>query len=394
MKKLLNFLHQLFLRPSTRIGLGILVTGGFLAGILSWQGFNTALKATNEEAFCISCHTMHDNSLQELKNTVHWSNRSGVRAYCADCHVPHDFTDKIARKIQASREVLSQILGDIDTREQFLDHRIVLAQREWARFEANGSKECRSCHDYDDMDFEKMKPAAREIMRGAAERDQSCVSCHRGIAHELPDVKGGHNPAFDPLRSAASSQSVQSGQTYYLAAPQELYAEETLERKIGHIEMATAVKVLETKGDAQRVELLLWRKNKGYGRVWYSQFGLNITNAILEKEVSRDAQTINVLDSREDALTGLEWQQVQVAGWIPKNNLIDSQEPIWSIARSTYNTSCSVCHRQPQEAHFDANTWPGMFNGMVGFTNLDNETAKVILKYLQNHSSDFSNATH
>ena len=36
----------------------------------------------------------------------HWNNRSGVRARCPDCHVPHDFTDKVARKMQASREVL------------------------------------------------------------------------------------------------------------------------------------------------------------------------------------------------------------------------------------------------------------------------------------------------
>ena len=89
-------------------------------------------------------------------------------------------------------------------------------------------------------------------------------------------------------------------------------------------------------------------------------------------------------------MTGLEWQQVSATAWMRKGNVLDSVEPVWSIARASYNSSCSVCHRQPEEAHFDANTWPGLFGGMVGFTSMDDDTARVVLKYLQTHSSDFS----
>jgi trimethylamine-N-oxide reductase cytochrome c-type subunit TorC len=105
MKKLFRAIVNLFLRPSVRIGLGVLVTGGFIAGVLSGRA-STPMEATNKESFCLSCHTMHDNLLPELQKTVHWNNRTGVRARCPDCHVPHDFTDKVARKMQASREVL------------------------------------------------------------------------------------------------------------------------------------------------------------------------------------------------------------------------------------------------------------------------------------------------
>ena len=120
---------------------------------------------------------MHDNLLPELQKTVHWSNRTGVRARCPDCHVPHNFTDKVARKMQASREVLSHLMGDIGTREKFKEHRIVLAQREWARFAANGSRECRACHDYNNMDINKMRPTSQVAMRNAAARNQSCMGC-------------------------------------------------------------------------------------------------------------------------------------------------------------------------------------------------------------------------
>jgi trimethylamine-N-oxide reductase cytochrome c-type subunit TorC len=207
-------------------------------------------------------------------------------------------------------------------------------------------------------------------------------------------MKGARNPAFDTLVSSAAGQGVSAGNDYYLVVPQDLYADEGLTQRIGSVEVATQVKVLETKGDAQRVELALWRKNKGYGRVWYGSFGLNITSAILNKEVAQDTSFVNVLDSKEDTMTGLEWQQVKATAWMRKGSLIDSVEPIWTIARASYSTSCSVCHRQPEEAHFDTNTWPGLFGGMVGFTSMDQDTARVVLKYLQTHSSDFSTTQH
>ena len=91
--------------PSRHYSLGFLTLGGFIAGIVFWGAFNTALEATNTEQFCVSCHEMRDNVYEELKSTIHYTNRSGVRATCPDCHVPHEWTHKIARKMQASKEV-------------------------------------------------------------------------------------------------------------------------------------------------------------------------------------------------------------------------------------------------------------------------------------------------
>ncbi|GEM_PF-6131735 len=47
MKNPLKIIKDLFLRPPMKIGLGVLVTGGFIAGAVSWQGFNTAMEVTN-----------------------------------------------------------------------------------------------------------------------------------------------------------------------------------------------------------------------------------------------------------------------------------------------------------------------------------------------------------
>jgi cytochrome c-type protein NapC len=177
-------------RPSTVFSLGTLVVSGFVAGIIFWGGFNTALELTNTEKFCTSCHEMHSNVFEELKTTIHFSNRSGVRASCPDCHVPHEWTHKIARKMQASKEVWGHLVGWINTREKFVDNRLELAEHEWARMKANDSLECRNCHSAASMDITKQAPRAADAhQRFLFTGQKTCIDCHKGIAHHLPDMR-------------------------------------------------------------------------------------------------------------------------------------------------------------------------------------------------------------
>jgi cytochrome c-type protein NapC len=183
-------LWRVLRRPSSVFSLGLLVLAGFVAGVVFWGAFNTALELTNTETFCTGCHEMRDNVFAELKSTVHFSNRSGVRATCPDCHVPHEWTHKIARKMQASKEVWGKIFGTIDTREKFLDHRLELALHEWARMKANDSLECRNCHSADSMDITKQSPRAADThQRLLFTGEKTCIDCHKGIAHRLPDMR-------------------------------------------------------------------------------------------------------------------------------------------------------------------------------------------------------------
>ena len=181
--------------PSAHYSLGFLTIGGFVGGILFWGGFNTAMEFTNREVFCIGCHEMRDNVYQEIQPTIHFTNRSGVRAICSNCHVPHDWTYKMARKMQASKEVWGWLFGTINTREKFLAKRKELAEREWARLKANDSLECRNCHDFQAMDFTRQSKRgadahSRSLASGSDAPDKTCIDCHKGIAHRLPDMAG------------------------------------------------------------------------------------------------------------------------------------------------------------------------------------------------------------
>ena len=175
------------LRRPSRKSLGGLLSVGFIVGVLFWGGFNTAMEATNTEKFCISCHEMYDNVYQEYKETIHYTNRTGVRAVCSDCHVPKDWTHKMIRKIQASREVWGKITGTIDTREKFEAKRLELARREWKRMKASDSRECRNCHSLESMNTESQKQRARKQHEMAIEDNMTCIDCHKGIAHHKPE---------------------------------------------------------------------------------------------------------------------------------------------------------------------------------------------------------------
>ncbi|MBI5901826.1 MAG: NapC/NirT family cytochrome c [Rhodocyclales bacterium] len=161
---------------------------GVLGGIVIWGGLNTGMEFTNRTEFCLSCHTMR-TPYEELKKTVHYSNRTGTSVGCADCHVasskePFDYARKLTQKVFASKDVIGQILGTIDTPEKFEAYRLTMAKRVWAHMKETDSKECRNCHKFDKMDTTKQKDRSVVKHEGAREDGKTCIDCHKGIAHK------------------------------------------------------------------------------------------------------------------------------------------------------------------------------------------------------------------
>lgn len=154
-----------------------------IVGVIFWGGFNTAMEVTNTLEFCISCHEMEENVFREYEKTIHYTNRSGVRATCSDCHVPRPWIHKVIRKIQASNEVFHKILGSIDTPEKFDAKRLHLAKNVWHAMKDTDSRECRNCHNFDSMKPEDQKKRSRKQHATAMQDGNTCIDCHKGIAH-------------------------------------------------------------------------------------------------------------------------------------------------------------------------------------------------------------------
>ncbi len=183
---------SLWRRPANRLLLGIPLGGYllFVFGVTFWTGFNMMLDHSNTEEFCISCHVMRDNLYVEYQETIHYSNRTGVRAVCADCHVPKEWFPKLYRKIEATlHEIPHWAMGTIDTREKFEARRMFLAKRVWGEMKASDSHECRNCHELQHMDLDKQQLSAsrKHTLKRQTERGETCIDCHQGIAHKLPE---------------------------------------------------------------------------------------------------------------------------------------------------------------------------------------------------------------
>jgi cytochrome c-type protein NapC len=173
-------------KPSAKYSVLGLLSFGFFAGVIFWGGFNTGMEAANTLEFCVSCHEMRDTVYQEYKQTTHYANRSGVRATCSDCHVPRDWVHKMARKIQSSQELYGKLMGTISTPEKFEAKRLELARHEWQRMKSSDSRECRNCHSLESMNTELQKQRARKEHELAQRDKQTCIECHKGIAHKKP----------------------------------------------------------------------------------------------------------------------------------------------------------------------------------------------------------------
>ena len=177
---------QLARSPTGRYSVGTLSSIGFIVGILCWGGFNWAVELSNTETFCISCHEMEVNVYEEYRDTVHYNNRTGVRATCPDCHVPSQWHYKIMRKVVATGELFHHLMGSVDTPEKFEAKRLQLARSVWRSMERTDSRECRNCHDYDSMDFFNQQRRAVSGHIDGFDDGKTCIDCHKGIAHSLP----------------------------------------------------------------------------------------------------------------------------------------------------------------------------------------------------------------
>ena len=175
------------------LSLAFLTVGGFIAGIILLGRLQHRAGADQHRDLLHSAATRCENNVfaRELKTTIHYSQPLGrARRPAPDCHVPHEWTDKIARKMQASKEVWGKLFGTINTPEKFQAKRLEMAEREWTRFKANNSLECRNCHSEKSMDFTRQSPRAAEAHeRFLVSNEKTCIDCHKGIAHHLPEMK-------------------------------------------------------------------------------------------------------------------------------------------------------------------------------------------------------------
>lgn len=382
-------LWQMLTKPSSKYSILALVFVGIvitLVGIFAvHKGFEHA--STNE--FCIGCHTMQQN-FDEYKESVHFKNASGVRADCVDCHQPKDLVGMVQTKLMASKDVYNQfITKKIDTPEKFEEHRLELAQMVWDRMKKQNSSTCKSCHNYSAMDHAKQSPEAAAAMTDAAAKDMNCIECHKGIAHELPNMAGGFQKDYQNLQAEATSQGATADKLYSLGEKDMFATDDANAKSEGKLLPASEVTVLERKGDMLKVAVNGWLEKAGKGRVMTEYMGKRVFKATIRGDIKANEK---IVKEETDPATDIVWQNVTVQAWITKADMIDSIQPIWNYAEEMYGSTCNACHAAPAPGHFTANGWIASLKAMSSYYRLSKTEERTLLKYLQNHGSDTGGA--
>ena len=351
------------------------------------------MEYTNSMEFCISCHEMRDTVYEEYKTSIHFQNPSGVRATCADCHVPHPWVDKLFRKVYATNELYHKVVGSISTPEKFEAKRAHLARRVWATMEANDSQECRNCHSWEAMDFHNQQPEAAKQMQKAMQVGDTCIDCHKGIAHRMPDLTTGYRSMFDELVMLADEENAEAD-TLYTIGEKPVFLDAALAEdgsdNAGKLLPATKLSVIQRDGEVLKVLLEGWQQD-GVDRLIYALMGRRIFSLALARSATdRIVRHESVLD----ADTELTWHRASIELWITRDNLISDQGRLWAYGAEMYNASCSTCHSLVAPDHFLANQWIGNLKAMARFITLDKAECRFLQKYLQFHASDTANDGH
>ena len=178
-------------RPPAQLSLGAVLIIGAVGAWVLLGGFVFTMEQTGTNNFCSNaCHEMNI-AFAEYQQSVHFRNRTGVTAGCSDCHIPHSYPAKLIRKTQAGwTDVVGKIAGTISTPEKYEAHRQELAEKVWASMKANDSRECRYCHDRAQMLPDEQSKMAQRQHKKAVESGTTCIECHQGIAHKLPEEPG------------------------------------------------------------------------------------------------------------------------------------------------------------------------------------------------------------
>lgn len=317
---------------------------GVFAGIMLWGGFNAAMEATNSMSFCVSCHEMRENVFKEYAGSSHYANASGVRATCSDCHVPRDWTHKVVRKVQATNELFAKLAGTIDTPEKFEARRLDLARHEWKRMRENDSRECRNCHSFEAMDFGKQPPKAAAAMQHAMTKQTTCIDCHKGLVHRMPDLTARYKAQFrDIVARAVAGDSNLRKEGLLTFRPAPLHAAPAGDAQTaaeGMLAPLTPVKVLNRQGAWAQVEARGWQR-EGSEETLFAALGKRIPVATLD---SASSSLLSVGVGTVDPDTEETWTEAVLKGWIKVEALTADTAAVSAYGVELHEALCSTCH--------------------------------------------------
>lgn len=174
-----------------------LISGSFLAGILSVCFLVSAVNFLGSEKFCSTgCHTMNGVAFA-WKQGSHARTPSGKTADCSDCHLynasentlgPLGYISLLGHKlVAASHSAYGQVVGHFDTPTHWLEQRPAIEQEAKEFFIGNNYHTCRGCHDLSRM-YDAQHPGIGAWHALYQDQPLDCLACHKDVGHNYKQV--------------------------------------------------------------------------------------------------------------------------------------------------------------------------------------------------------------
>lgn len=353
----------------------LLISIGIITGIIFWGGFNTFMEYTNSYEFCTSCHEMNVVK-EEYDQSAHAHNPSGVPAICSDCHVPKPWSAKLVRKIKATSELYHWALGTIDTPEKFENHRLALAQNVWRNMEENDSRECRNCHTNETMVMKKQTPMAQKMHKRLLEGEATCINCHKGIAHNLPNMEKLYAEMESEYQTEALGSQL-TNKAVVILPEVNMAANPDGKGKLAALYGGTPLSVIKQEGDWVQVASEGWDREEG------SQIFIDFNRAVILAKMSFDGMDrIEKLESKLEPEYELTWNRIKLTGWVPRSALGPNEEKFWNYVTDLYDLDCNLCHKTFPRDKWIMFDWRNNLKEMRRYTKMSQEQLRLVSNWV------------
>ncbi|WP_231462074.1 NapC/NirT family cytochrome c [[Haemophilus] ducreyi] len=318
---------------------------------------------------------------------MHFSNRKGIRAECADCHVPQDSWHYVKAKVAAVKDVWHTfVTNKIPDQEAYEKHRLEMAQHVWQDMKETDSATCRSCHSFDAMVLAEQREAAQKMHKIAQETNQTCIDCHKGIAHFMPEMPADNSAALGELAKHGGKFNSADKVLYSLAMTSAKLAQGSEIRLLPFAELHN----WQEEGDKIVAVVKGWQQVGAEG-VIYSGLGQRIMVGLVD-DAAKDKLTVHQVVN--DKVTNSDWKEVSTSVSLPKAALTADIKSLNDFGSNLNQTHCSGCHAPISANHYTANQWIGVVNSMKDRTSMSADDVRAVTIYLQRNAKDMAGSSH
>ncbi len=161
-----------------------IIASSIVFGLIFTFTGHSAIKATSDDKFCVSCHTWMQPMVDTYLDDKHGGkNQYGIKTTCVSCHLPHSSLASylFTKGVNGVVEVTSALTKD-PNKMNWQEHR---KNRESFVYDSG----CLNCHKNIE-ETESQSAAATKMhnlytkYKDANKDPLKCTSCHKNVGHE------------------------------------------------------------------------------------------------------------------------------------------------------------------------------------------------------------------